>query len=231
MRYLILILFLNIANINLFAQDSLKNIKETKLLLKYSPFSLFGDYVIRSCGVQLGTEVNLSKRVSLQQDIEYIFNLNQENCHFECSDFTGICVKKMNGIRTDTEIKYYLSKSKPNLTGFYVAPHFLYQFTRAIKIYEDDYYIDRNMIGLHLKFGRQFISKKGFVFDIALGIGKRCISSKPSKYQEKIVIWQSEWGEYFRYRKCYEAGKDFFFSISGSFKLGWAFNLKHINKK
>jgi hypothetical protein len=225
MRYLILILFLNIANINLFAQDSLKNTKETKLLLKYSPFSLFGDYVIRSCGVQLGTEVNLSKRVSLQQDIEYIFNLNQENCHFECSDFTGICVKKMNGIRTDTEIKYYLSKSKPNLTGFYVAPHFLYQFTRAIKIYEDDYYIDRYMTGLHLKFGWQFISKKGFVFDIALGIGKRYILSKPSKDPRKIAIWQNEWREFFCYYKMYESGTIIknSFSISGNFKLGWAF--------
>ena len=181
--------------------------------------------------MQLGTEVNLSKRVSLQQDIEYIFNLNQENCHFECSDFTGICVKKMNGIRTDTEIKYYLSKSKPNLTGFYVAPHFLYQFTRAIKIYEDDYYIDRYMTGLHLKFGWQFISKKGFVFDIALGIGERNILSKPSKDPRKIAIWQSEYRDFFRYCKWYESDCIYSFSISGSFKLGWAFNLKHINKK
>ena len=89
--------------------------------------------------MQLGTEVNLSKRVSLQQDIGYIFNLNQENCNY----FTDICIKKMNGIRTDTEIKFYHKKQKKSLNGFYLAPHFLYQFTRAIKIYEDDYYITK----------------------------------------------------------------------------------------
>ncbi len=223
MRYLILILSIFIINVNLFAQDSLKSIKETKLLLKYSPFSLFGDYVIRSCGVQLGAEVNLSKRVSLQQDIGYIFNLNQKNCCFIHHDFTGICVKKMNGIRTDTEIKFYLQKQNKSLNGYYFAPHLLYQFTRAIKIYEDDYYIDRNMIGIHLKFGRQFISKEGFVFDIALGIGKRHILSKPSKDPKKIAIRQNEWSEFFCYYKWYESDCINSFSISGSFKLGWAF--------
>ncbi len=223
MRYLILILFINIVNINLFAQDSLKSIKETKLLLKYSPFSLFGDYVTRSCGVQLGAEVNLSKRVSLQQDIGYIFNLSKKKNCFTGYNFTNICLKKINGIRTDTEIKYYLQKQNKSLNGFYLAPHLLYQFTRAIKIYEDNYYIDRNMIGLHLKFGWQFVSKKGLVIDLALGPGKRYILSTPSKDSRKIAIHENEWADFFRYYKYYESKYIYSFSISGSFKLGWAF--------
>lgn len=185
-------------------------------IIKYSPCSIFGDYVTTSWGVQLGVETNLSKQFSFQQDIQYIF-INRID-----HGIISISVKNIKGIRTDTEIKYYFKRH--NLNGHYFAPHLLYQFTRAINddYYNNEYYIDRNMIGLHGKIGWQYISKKGFVFDSAFGIGTRYISSRSNKN----IIFDSNsyenWTLFFS-NKIYRYGDKLLFSVTGSFKIGWCF--------
>ncbi len=217
-KFHLFIIFLFINNYSVFANNDSLCCYKTNILLKYSPFSLCGDYVTTSSGVQLGVETNLSKQFSFQQDIQYIF-VNRSD-----DGILSIDVKDIKGIRTDTEIKYYFKKH--SLNGNYFAPHLLYQFTRAIKedYYDNDYYIDRNMIGLHGKIGWQSISKKGFVFDVAFGIGARYISSKSNK---NITIYSDsyEWWPLFFSNKLYRNGSKLCFSVSGSFKFGWAFKI------
>jgi len=229
MRYLILILFINIVNINLFAQDSLKSIKETKLLLKYSPFSLFGDYMTPSTGIQIGAEFMIAKKWSIQQDFDYIYKLKNKDTTSWTFPFY-FTIKTLKGFRTDTEIKYYLGEK--SLYGFYTSLHILYQYTEAtknLKYYcKNDYTVYKNIIGIHGKIGYQVIigKKTGLVIDMAIGPGIRFLKTKTFNYDlPKNRISENVRSTFYPYDDCgYEIDHRFItrLSFSGSLKIGFA---------
>jgi len=184
------------------------------VLVKTSPILLFGgDFITSSFSVPLGVEFHINKKLSFEQNFSYIFPVNN-------SGLLAIDVDKIKGIRTDSEIKRYLN-SRNNFTGFYFSSHFLYQYTDAIlKYYEHPPEVYRNLFALHQKIGWQCISKRGFVFNVAIGIGTRYSISKTSKAYEQDGGDQ-EFSPFYWYDKPYEYGHKWFFSVNGTFALGW----------
>ena len=154
----------------LYGQDTL--IKQKKgIIIKFSPYLLFGDYITSSIGIPLGIEFKINKKLSFDQNFSYIMPAG--NGGLLITD-----VDKIRGIRTDSELKRYLNK-RYNLTGFYLTTHLLYQYTDAIMAgYYGGLNVRRNLFALHEKVGWQSVSKKGFVFDVAFGFGARYVTSK-----------------------------------------------------
>jgi len=203
----------------LYGQDTL--IKQKKgILIKFSPYLLFGDYITSSAGIPLGVEFRINKKLSFDQNFSYIMPAG--NGGLLITD-----VDKIRGIRTDSELKRYLNK-RYNLTGFYLATNILYQYTDAITAdYDGGLNVRRNLFALHEKIGWQSVSKKGFVFDVAFGFGARYVTSK-SSYDAGGHGYSYEANPLYWYNKSYENGSKWFFSVNGSFKLGWKINF---NKK
>lgn len=212
-----------IPNTFLYGQDSLRN-KEKMLLVKTSPFLLIGgDFITNSMSIPLGMELEFHKNFSFNQSFSYIF-LSGDN-----GGYLMLKVKRIKGIRTDSEIKRYLNK-RNNFTGSYVATHFLYQYTESIGYYptgNGNGIVYRNLVALHEKIGWQSISKKGFVFDIAVGFGLRYTNSESSdnSYYPGAELTPLYW-----YKKDYDNGSKLFFSVNGTFTVGWRINFSKTNK-
>ena len=196
----------------LYGQDTL--IKQKKgIIIKFSPFLLFGDYITSSAGIPLGVEFRINKKLSFDQNFSYILPVNNG----------FINVDKIKGIRLDSELKRYLNE-RNNFTGFYLTTHLLYQYTDAIMAgYYGGLNVRRNLFALHEKIGWQSVSKKGFVFDVAFGFGARYVTSK-SSYDAGGHGYSYEANPLYWYNKSYENGSKWFFSVNGSFKLGWKIN-------
>ena len=196
-----------------FGQDTLKNQKRN-FIIKFSPGLLLGDYITTSIGIPLGIEMKINKNLSFDQNFSYITSTGNTGGLFI------IDVNKIKGIRSDSELKCYLNK-RDDLTGYYFATHFLYQYTDATEAdYANNLKVFRNLIAIHEKFGWQSISKKGFVFDVAIGLGTRYTYSKSNN---SAAVQSNEFIPFYWYRKTYEFGDKWFFSINYSFKVGYAF--------
>jgi len=204
-----------------FCQDTINNKKN--FIIKFSPFLLLGDYITASIGIPIGIEFKINKKLSFDQNFSYIFGSKDHNTVF-------IPIENMKGIRSDSEFKRYLN-NRNNFTGFYLASHILYQYTNVttadwvghLKVY-------RNLFAIHEKVGWQYISKKGFVFDVAIGFGPRYITSKSSDDASINFLESGPFPWSWHEKKPYEYGSKWYFGINGSFKLGWAINLNKKNK-
>ena len=200
-----------------FGQDTLKS-KERNLIIKFSPFLFVGgDFITNSIGLPIGIEFKINKKLSFDQNFSYIM---------PCGDNGGylmLTVDKIKGLRSDSEIKQYLN-NRNNSTGFYLATHLLYQYTKATTNFhaDNDEKVYRNLIALHEKIGWQSISKKGFVVDVAIGLGIRYAYSK-SNYTKNYSDIFNEFTPTYWYHKPYEYGNKLFFSFNSSFKIGWVF--------
>jgi len=223
-----------------YGQDTLVN-KEKNLIIKFSPILFVGgDFITISIGLPLGFEYKINKNFSFDQNFSYIIRGIDIQTSPTIHTHTKHDVEKIKGIRTDSELKHYLNK-KNNSTGFYLATHLMYQYTDAIVEYQyfdgnqfpivlKNYYasVYRNLFALHEKTGWQFVSKKGFVFDIAIGFGVRYVYSKASNTKDSGLF--NEYTLYYLYQKPYGYGSKWFFSVNGSFKIGWMINFNKKNK-
>ncbi len=224
--FFIIIIFFVFNYFSYAQSDSLKVIKNYNFLLKLEPYrTIVGDGTTNSHCLQICLETIIKKKISFNQDIGYIFYQSAQNYGSEISRPFIVAVKDITGIRTESEIRYYISRQKKKLCGYYIAANLIYQFTKAKRGYTIFYKVNRNMYGLHGKIGWQNIAKKGKgfifnVFDFSCGIGLRYISS----YIITSNFENSESYE-FIYKKHYDYGSKLFPSFTFSIKLGWAFNL------
>jgi len=237
--YFFLINFLLIACSSYAQKDTIapKHAQQKMLAIKYSPFSLFGDYMTPSTGIQLGVEYQIGKRWSVEQDVDYIFNNKRINFdlfqekHIANKNDIIFNYNKISGFRFDTEIKYFFNNNKNNISGFYNSFHFMYQYTNAktnilyYKLYE--YNVYENVIGFHDKIGYQFLigKTKGLLIDMALGFGGRYFSTRTNE----LETFSFEVGHSFFYRYPHYYGNysnqaatiNTFLSVSGSLKIGF----------
>jgi hypothetical protein len=198
-------------------QDNSNN--KTELYFKYSPLSLLGDGVTNSIGIQLGLEYKLKNQIGIQQDIMYIFLFSHKNQNF----FT-INVNNINGIRSITELRFYLNKENQHLEGIYIAPQLIYQYTKAIRTQSlvnqdvNEYCIKRNVIAFHGKLGWQLVNKCRFILDVSCGVGLRYIASFNSgKIPDHSIDYE------FPYSKDYDSGSKIFPSFIMALNIGWMF--------
>lgn len=211
---LIVVLAFLISNNNSFCQDSLK-IKQRNFLIKIPPFLLIGDFITNSMGIPINIEIKLKRNLSFSQTFSYIIP-NRYN-----GDFLTVDVDNIRGIRTDSEIKRFLN-NRNNLTGFYLGTHILYQYTDAFTTL-NNIRVFRNLFALHEKIGWQYIGKKGFIFDSAIGIGARYISSH-TNCNCNIYGIEYESGLIFSpYNKPYAYGSKWFFSLNTTLAIGYGF--------
>ncbi len=121
-----------------------------------------------------------------------------------------------------------------NNTGYYIAFQTKYQFTeteREEKVVDyvqeqpyfqtfykqNNYTIDRNLLGSYFKFGYNAIKKSGFTVDYAVGVGAVYISSSSEN-----KLGNSNDSDY-PYDKLFDDGTLFRFDFTYSFKIGWSF--------
>ncbi len=208
---LFFVLFLFMGNI-FYGQDSLKTQKGT-FLIKSTISLVPGDYITTSVGVPIGFEIKINKKLSFDLDVSYLFN----GGHYYLRHMT----KKLRGIRTDCEIKWYL-KNKVDLTGFYLSTHLLYQYTDANFAIGGEQTTYRNLFATHEKIGWQTISKDRVVFDVAVGVGTRYEYSK-TFYTNQLYVFKEASIILYPYDKIYQYGSKWFFSVTGSIKIGWVF--------
>lgn len=119
MKKVYTILLLLIFAGTMFGQNDSANLKKNRMIiLKYAPFSLFGDYMMPTRGVQIGAEVMIGKRWSLQQDVDYIFKNPNKDTAYKEGVYTFL-LKKFIGFRTDIELKKYFKEKPKQMQGYY----------------------------------------------------------------------------------------------------------------
>lgn len=190
--------------------------------VKLHPLLAFPGLTVSSSGVlEAGVEYPLTSRITVNQDLGYVFFYkNLKNT------IVSVPVTHINGLRSETELRYYWAQGR-----FYVCPHVLLQETNASRSHsipvsgepgmKNEYSVKRREAAFHIKLGSQSVSYAGFVFDFSMGAGLRYISSASSG---KIAGYASDQDDYeFPYHKLYDDGSGIFPSLSGSLRVGWSF--------
>ncbi len=165
---------------------------------------------------QLGVEYIFKPKIGFQQQLGYIF-ANPS------SDIWGI--------RSRSEMKFYLNKSKRRGRPFYVGTEVLYKFARNFGTetfsreggaYTQviDFHTDRNVIGFTPKLGfMNNFENQRFVFDMAFGIGVKATyynSNLPGDADlpdTDFVIWD--------FSNLGKSGHDVFPNILLSLQIGF----------
>lgn len=187
-------------------------------IIKFEISGLMGDGVTNSSGIQLGIESELKDNFSFEQDLMYIFKFDRNN-----SGFLEIDVENIYGLKSVSELRYYLKKDiEPKLTDVYLATNLILQYTNALRKQKDEnyipnsYHVNRFVFALHGKIGLQFVLYKNLIIDISAGFGIRYISSN-SIGEKYDYIDECE----YPYGKLYNTGSKWFPSMTGGFRLGY----------
>ncbi len=147
-----------------------------KWAIKTAPFTLLSP---NYPSIQLGVECAITKRFSIEQMFGFYPNFQHIFSNHQYKTFSS-----------RTELRYYLSKqldqkmsaSYVALEGMIAQSEYEHHAELVAKANEFDLYathyrellnVKRHTIRPHVKFGRQVIGKRGFVFDIFGGIGLR----------------------------------------------------------
>lgn len=135
-------------------------------------------------------------------------------------------------------ILQYKSQTLPN-TGYYVAIHSSYQRTRTdrqetvvdyidntpfpntIHYRQNIYTVDRNVYGLHLKFGYQCIKKYGLTIDYGVGLGVRFISSHSTNRFGNDTDWPNSERDHAG-NKLFDKGSAIAPGVIYHVRIGWA---------
>ena len=187
-------------------------------IIKFEISGLMGDGITNSSGIQLGIESELKNNLSFEQDLMYIFKFDRNN-----SGFFEIDVENIYGLKSVSELRYYLKKDvKPKLTDVYLALNLILQYTNALRKQKDEnhipnsYHVNRFVFALHGKIGLQFVLYKNLILDISAGLGIRYISSN-SIGEKYDYIEECE----YLYGKLYNSGSKWLPSMTGGFRLGY----------
>jgi hypothetical protein len=187
-------------------------------VIKYGLASLAGDWVTNSMGIQFGFEMELDKNKSFEQDLVYIFGVDDNGSNLY------VYVDNIYGFKSNSELRFYLDKDPAlPLNGFYLAPAFVFQYTRAersqtLDSYEkNNYDVIRYFTALNMKFGFQTPIWKNFLFDLSVGGGiqyihSRTIDKEPDNITEKYY-----------FNTEYDSGSGWIMGPALSLNLGYRF--------
>ena len=78
---------------------------------------------------------------------------------------------KVSGVRFQAQYKYYLSKGKYAPSGFYIGPHFSYNFAKLEDSAVLGEYIEATYMNFNGLIGYQVIADETFALDIFSGLG------------------------------------------------------------
>lgn len=179
MKNLFFLLLLCMAGANtLFAQTDTSSVKKRTTLIKTNI----------TAPISLGIEKGISTHFSLGAAFLYIPKLSGGDAS---GDFAYMeMIEPSTGL--NIEARYYTSKEKAPLTGFYLGGHYTY---RVLEMRAEKSYSETNATGKSsydvkvtipsaytaygLMLGWQTISKKGFTFDFNIGAGKYVLRNFP----------------------------------------------------
>jgi hypothetical protein len=191
--------------------------RKTKVI-KYGLAGLAGDWVTNSMGIQFGLEIELDKNKSFEQDLMYIFGVDDNGSNLY------VYVENIYGFKTNSELRFYMDKDPAfPLNGFYLAPAFVFQYTRAERSQtvdsgeKNNYDVNRYFTALNIKFGFQTPIWKNFLFDMLVGGGiqyihSRSINKEPENASEK-----------FYFNTEYDSGSGWVIGPALSLNLGYRF--------
>jgi hypothetical protein len=154
---------------------------QRQIILKTTPLSLF-DFVEFSA-IQLGAEVNLWKRCSWYNEV----GVKYRPVAYEKKDIT---LEPSRGFRAKTELRFYMNKNKPLMSGEYFGINVFgnqHVFNRTLvytnwelsssalsnKFKTDSFTVQKRNIGFNLIGGYQLLLNKHFVIDFFAGLGVR----------------------------------------------------------
>lgn len=191
-----------------FAQDTATQKKFVDVSISLA--GLGGDYVTNSMGVQAGVEFRLKNNVSMQCDLRYIFDVDNNKSFFT------INVDDLVGFSVNAEVKKYLWQYSNELRGGYIGWKFSLMHTTASI---DEYQVKRIKAGLYSIIGWKYIDKSGFLFEATCGIGVQLISSYSTIHISDIYSHSYE----FPWSKPYDSGTNLYPDLTLNAKIGWRF--------
>ena len=215
---ILLCICLIISCISVFGQEKSDISDYQTKVIKYGLAGLAGDWVTNSMGIQFGFEMELDKNKSFEQDLMYIFGVDDNGSNMY------IYVDNIHGFKTNSELRFYLDKDPAfPLNGFYLAPAFVFQYTRGersqtLDSYEkNNYDVIRYFTALNMKFGFQTPIWKNFLFDLSVGggiqyINSRTIDKEPDNITEKYY-----------FNTEYDSGSGWIMGPALSLNLGYRF--------
>jgi hypothetical protein len=219
----------------IFAQSKLDSLSEfasrqPRLIVKWAPLSIIDPHST----VQLGLEYLFAGPWSFQQEIGYgnNFEVISENDYLDREIW-----------RFRSEIRKYMDDFKPKGRGAYIGFEVLYKrvnYTKEGRIGRDcedgdceffeimEYKILKDVIGVHGKFGGQFVIDNRLVVDIYMGGGLRNITVKSPGYPTNPAMFRDEEIGFIKTNPTMP-GNHTLISMSGGFKLGYM--IYHKKKK
>ena len=193
-------------------------------ILKFSALDLWTGLFYQSSTIQLGLEKGISQNLSINSELGYSLHINRK------ADILSINLDNLSGFAFETEVRKYIDKEKPNYVGQYFSIDFLYRYLDAknhhwaylgeeenFNSFIENYSIYRNECAIHLKYGYQNITIKGFVSDFSIGVGWRYITSRSNNTYPLSLI-ENE----FPYSKPFNSGSRSFFSVTAAIRIGWS---------
>lgn len=213
----LLLLFVIIGNILYSQQKEFSH----DYILKFSALDLFTGFLYQSSTIQLGLEGGISNNLSINSELGYSLYINRKG------NILCISLDNLSGFAFETEVRKYIDEEKPKFVGQYFSIDFLYRYLdvknhhwaylRKDENYIENYSTFRNESAIHLKYGYQNISVKGFVSDFSIGIGWRYITSRSNNAYPLSLI-ENE----FPYNKPFSTGSKSFFSVTAAIRIGWS---------
>jgi len=202
MKQIILILLITIS-VFTYSQSN-DSIKAKRVIITTSLYDYINPFILNSYIVNIGSEVYLKNKKSVFFNIGLIRPNKSQGSWFDVDAISSKGIKiQIEGKHFLNRPKIFnpkpprcpqnFYKHKKNLnTGCYIALHSFYQFSKTERqetinddtpfpnthYFKNNYYVDRNVIGLNFLFGAQLIAKYGLTVDVAEGIGLQYISSK-----------------------------------------------------
>lgn len=206
--------------------------KQPRLIIKWAPLSLIDPHST----VQLGAEYLMGNAWSVQQEIGYGRN-------FEVLATEDYHDREIWRFRT--EFRKYTDEFRSKGTGPYTAFEVLYKrinYAKEGRIGRDcadggceyamitDYTLLKDVIGIHVKFGGQFVVENRLVIDIYMGGGLRNITVKASGYPSIPELFLDEETRFIK-SNVTMPGNHTMLSMSGGFKLGYLIYNKNKQSK
>jgi len=198
--------------------DSLSLPKEyNPMIIKISPFQIImGDFITNSFSAGLSFEKPMKNTYSLHIGARYIFTDKTDDIFNK--RFTVISVEQVNGFAIDAELRKYLAKDKPKMSGAYLSVNSKSMFTQA-KYNEG--IVNRFSSGFYINIGWQEIFDSKTVFDIAVGFGLKYVVSNT---KNNVDFYGGTRHFMDGGKKYYHTGSAFFPFINLNFNLGYNIN-------
>ena len=233
-NYLLLLFLLGWINYSN-AQSNNTSLDEKPNSIFFAPFNVF-DFINPS--LQIGYERMLSSKIAVQIEGAYILNHSVENYLIDLSNGIKDCEYSNSGFKIRGEFKYYYSKRNrihPYVSGelFYLKNKsrildtfivsdttFIYSTPRppGQTLYNDFFTLDKQRIGLNLKFGIKLLAGEHLFFEPHVGLG---IVYRISKHYDRENLNDELYGGFLSFSD--KAGNMFIANLPFNLKFGFRF--------